>query len=146
RVTTARALALTATKRVVHRVHGDTTGVRPLALPTRPARLSDRDETGLAVADRTYRGAAVDRHAPHFRRRQPQRRELTFLRDQLDRRAGTAAELGARTGLQLDVVHRRTNRDVTQRQGVAGPDLRTLPALQQVADGDTRGGDDVALL
>src|SRR4051794_37090062 len=146
RVPTAGALALATTERVVDGVHRDTAGVRPLALPACPARLPDGDQARFAVADRTDRRAAVDRDAAHLRGREAQRRELAFLRDELDRGTGTAAELGARTGLELDVVHRRTDGDVPQRQRVAGADLRALAALQHVADRDTGGGDDVALL
>ena len=63
-----------------------------------------------------------------------------FLGDELDRGAGAAAELAARAGLQLDVVHRGTDRDVAQRQRVAGTDLRALAALQHVADLETAAG------
>src|SRR4029453_3662946 len=69
-----------------------------------------------------------------------------FLGDELDRRAGAASELAARARLQLDVVHSRPDRDVAQRQRVAGPDLCTLPALELVADLEALRCDDVTLL
>ena len=132
------ALALAATERVVDGVHGDTAGVRALALPTVTTGLADRDQTRLAVADRTDRRAAVDRHAPHLGGRQPQRREHAFLGDELDRGTGAAAHLGARARLELDVVHRGADRDVAQRQRVADADLRALTALHHVADLEAR--------
>ena len=146
RVPATGALALAATQRVVDRVHRDTAGVRALALPPVATGLADRDQSGLAVADRTNRAAAVDRHAPHLGRRQPQRREHAFLRDQLDRRAGAAAHLGAAARLQLHVVHRGADRDVAQRQRVADADLAALPALHHRTDLEALRGDDVRLL
>ncbi len=146
RVAPTGALALATTERVVDGVHGHATHVRALALPAVTARLADLDQAGLAVADRADGAPAVDRDAAHLGRREPQGRVLAFLGHQLDRRARAPTELAARTGLQLDVVHGRTDRDVTQRQRVAGPDLRSLPALEHVADLEAQRSDDVALL
>src|SRR5204863_6113859 len=133
RVPATGALALAAAQRVVDRVHRDAARVRALALPTVATGLADRDQARLAVADLADGRPAVDRHAAHLRGRETQRREQPFLRDQLDRGTGAAPELGARAGLQLDVVHGRADGDVPQRERVADAYLRTLPALHHVA-------------
>ena len=111
----------------------------------RPALPIEISPASLLPTDPDRR-AAVDRDAAHLGRRKPQRRVHAFLGDQLDRRAGAAAHLAARTRLQLDVVHGRADRDVAQRQRVADADLRALAALHHVADREALRGDDVALL
>src|SRR5438132_6445945 len=145
-VPAAGALAFAAAERVVDRVHRDTARLRAPALPTVAAGLADRDQAGLAVADRTDRRTTVDRHAPHLGRGQPERREHAFLGDELDRRSRAAAQLGAAARLELDVVHRGADWDVAQRQGVADVDLAALAALHHGADLEPLRGDDVALL
>src|ERR1700686_5209791 len=110
RVPATGALALAATQRVVDRVHRDTAGVRALSLPAVATGLADRDQSGLAVPDRTDRGAAVDRYASHLGRGQPERREQTFLGDELDRGARAPPHLGSAARLELDVVHRGADR------------------------------------
>src|SRR5262249_4778441 len=146
RVATTRALALTTAERVVDGVHGDAAHVRALALPAVATRLADRHEPDLGVADRPDRGPAVDGDPPHLGGREAEGGEEAFLGDELDRRPGAAAELGAGARLQLDVVHHGADRDEAQRHRVAGPDLRALTAAQRVADAHPGGGDDVALL
>src|SRR5215831_2685582 len=84
RMATARALALTTAEGVVDRVHGHAADVRALALPPVAAGLAHLHQRCLGVADRADRGAAVDGHAAHLAGREPQRRELTFLRHGLD--------------------------------------------------------------
>src|SRR4051794_20949268 len=130
RVATTRGLALTTTEGVVDRVHGHTTDVRALALPTVPAGLADRDQRGLGVADRSDGGAAVDRHAPHLGGGQAERGEETLLGDELNRGARASTQLGAGPGLQLHVVHHGPDRDVAQWEGVARTDLGALTALE----------------
>ena len=87
RVPTAGGLALATTEWVVDRVHGDASGLGTDTLPAVAAGLADGDELGLGIADLTERAPAVDGHAAHFRRGQPQRGEGTFLGDELDAHA-----------------------------------------------------------
>src|ERR1700730_13762059 len=119
-------LALAATEGMVDGVHGHATRLRAHALPTVSARLPQRRELGLRVADLTDGRAAVDRHPAHLGARQPQRGEVALLGDELDARPRAAGHLAPRARLELDVVDRRSHGDVAQRQRVAGPDLRAL--------------------
>src|SRR5699024_5518022 len=60
--------------------------------------------------------------------------------------AGAAGDLGAATGAQLDGVHHGAQRDVPQRQVVAGLDVRTRTVLDEVALTQLGRREDVALL
>src|SRR5262249_23865708 len=100
-----RALAFTTTEGVVGRGHRDTARLRPHALPTVATGLADLHEVGFGVAHFADRGAAVDRHAPHFGARQAKGGEVAFLCDELHPRTGAAGHLPARSRLELDVVH-----------------------------------------
>src|SRR5688500_8093109 len=146
RVTATRGLALAAAERVVDGVHGDAAGLRAHVLPPFAAGLADLDELVLGVADLAHGAAAVDGHAAHLAGGQPQGGEVALLGHELDRRARRPRHLAAATGAQLDVVDGGTDRDVAQRQGVAGTDLRALARLQHVADLHAARGEDVRLL
>src|SRR5262249_45789878 len=69
-----------------------------------------------------------------------------FAGDQLHRGAGAARELRALARLHLDAVHGRADRDVAQRQRVAGLDRRVAARHQLVADIHALRRDDVAAL
>ena len=127
-------LALAAAEGVVDRVHGHATGLGADALPAVAAGLADADQLGLGVADLAEGGPAVDRHPAHLGGGQAQGGVVALLGDELDAHAGAAGDLAAAAGLELDVVDDRADRDVAHRQGVAGPDVGALAALQHVAD------------
>src|SRR5687767_4597700 len=107
RVAPAGALPLTAAQRVVNRVHRHAPGVGTATLPSGPPRLAQRDEFGLGVADGADGGPAVDRHAAHLGRREPQGGEVALLGHELDAHASTPGDLAAGAGLELHVVDDR---------------------------------------
>src|SRR5690606_32589585 len=82
----------------------------------------------------------------HLTRGQTQGRRATLAGDQLDRGAGGAAHLGATTGAQLHGVHGGADRDVAQRQVVAGLDVRSLARDDRGALAQALRSEDVALL
>src|SRR5262245_64692243 len=88
--------------RVIDRVHGDATDVRPPPEPARAPRLAVRQVLVLEVAHLPHGGTADQTHAPQLRGRQLEQRVVAFLCHQLDRRAGTSSELRAAPGPQLD--------------------------------------------
>src|SRR4051812_15811943 len=112
RVATTGRLALTATVRVVDRVHGDTADGRALALPAHAAGLAPVDVRLLGVADLADGGAAAHVDVADLAGRHPQLGERAFLGDELDAGAGRAGDLGPSARAQLDGVHDRTDRDV----------------------------------
>src|SRR4051812_39859391 len=116
RVPAARRLALTATVRVVDRVHGHATHRGALALPAHPAGLAPVDVGLLGVADLTDGGAAAHVDVADLAGRHPQLGHPGVLGDELDARAGRPGDLRATTGAQLDRMHDGADRDVAQRQ------------------------------
>src|SRR5919112_94032 len=81
RVTTTGGLALTATVRVVDRVHHDAADGRPLALPAHPAGLAPVDVRLLGVAHAADGGAAAHIDVAHLAGRHPQLRAAALLGD-----------------------------------------------------------------
>src|SRR4051812_18991316 len=145
-VATTGGLALTATVRVVDRVHRDAADGRALALPPHAAGLAPVDVGLLGVADLADRGAAAQVDHPHLTRGHPQRGVLALLGQQLGAGAGRTGQLGAAAGPQLDRVHDRTGRHVAQRQAVARLDVGGRTVLDAVALLHTGRAEDVALL
>src|ERR1700712_51580 len=146
RVPTTGGLALTATVRVVDRVHGDTADGRALALPPHAAGLAPVDARLLGVADLADGRAAALVDVARLPRGHAQQGHARVLGDELHAHTGTAGDLGAATGPELDGVHDGAGRDVAQRQGVARLDVAAGPALDLVALVQPGRRDDVALL
>src|SRR6476660_1686076 len=116
-VTSTGRLTLATTVRVVDRVHGD-------------------------LADGC---AAAHVNVADFAGRQTQLGETAFLCNELDRCAGGAAHLGAATRAQFNCVDYGTDRDVAQRQVVAGLDVSVGTCFHGVTLGQLVRGDDVTL-
>src|SRR6476659_1490987 len=146
RVAATRGLALTTTVRVVDRVHDDTADGRADALPAHAAGLAPVDVRLLGVADLADRGAAAHVHEAHLARRHAQRGAAALASDQLGRVAGRASDLRAAARTQLHAVDGRTDRDVAQRQVVAGLDVGVRAGLDHGALRQALRRHDVALL
>ena len=69
-----------------------------------------------------------------------------FLRDQLRRRAGASRHLRALAGTKFDVVNRRAERNIFQRQRVADEDVRFGTGHNGHADLQSNRLKDVAVL
>src|SRR2546423_12198661 len=95
----ARALAFAAAQRVIDRVHRDAAHARAAAEPAGLARLADRQQFVLGVADFADRGEALAPHHPHLGRAEAQRHVVAFLRDDLRARPRAAAQLAAAADL-----------------------------------------------
>src|SRR5207245_5605194 len=79
-------------------------------------------------------------------RGQLERGALAFLCQKLGLGARAPAELRTAAGLELDVVHERTDRNVPNGQRVAGQDIGLRTRHDGVPDADSQRSDDVALL
>src|SRR6202011_4487985 len=110
----------TTAVRMVDRVHRDTAHRGTLPEVTLAPGLADDLVLVIEIAELADRGAADDQDAAHLTRRHAHLRVVAFLGHQLRGAAGRPHELAALSGLQLDVVDDGTERDVQQRQGVAG--------------------------
>ncbi len=145
RVTLA-GLGLTTTVRVVNRVHGSTTNGRADAAPTLGTGLAQLFQAVLVVADFADGGAALDRNLAHFTRAQAQGGVDAFASHQLHGRTSGASDLSALARLQLDAVDGGADRDVAQRQGVAGLDRGVRTSDHLITGLQALRGDDVATL
>ena len=100
----------------------------------------------LGVADLTDGRATREEHATHLRARHAQDRVVALLGHELDRGTRRASHRGTLARLQLDRVDDRTDGDVGERQRVARLDVGVRAGHHRVADLETLGGEDVALL
>src|SRR6476469_5778768 len=144
-VTSTGRLTLATTMRVVDRVHRDTTDGRADALPAHTAGLTPVDVRLLGVADLADGCAAAHVNVADFAGRQTQLGEAAFLGNELDRCGGGAAHLGAATRTQFNCVDYGTDRDVAQRQVVAGLDVSVGTCFHGVTLGQLVRSDDVTL-
>ena len=145
RVATTGGLALTATVRVVDRVHRDTADGRALALPPHAAGLAPVDVALLGVAHLADGRAAARVDVADLAGGHTQLGVGAVLGDELHAGAGRAGDLRAAAGPKLDGVDGRTGRDVAQRQVVARLDVGVGARLDRVALLELRRRDDVAL-
>src|SRR3954469_19462301 len=146
RVTSTGRLALTTTVRVVDRVHGHTADGRALALPPHAAGLAPVDVRLLGVPPLADGRATAHVDVADLARRHAQLRQPALTGDQLDAGTRGTGDLGATAGTELDGVNHRADRDVPQRQVVAGLDVGRGTALDGVALLEPGRRDDVPLL
>src|SRR5690606_13553286 len=139
-------LRLTTTVRVVDGVHGRTADGRLHAAPALGTGLAELLEVVLDVADFTDGRAALGRNLAHLARTQADQRVDALAGHQLHAGAGGTGDLRALARLHRDAVHRGADRDVAQRQGVAGLDRRIVARDHLVAGLQALGGDAVAAL
>src|SRR5690606_4132414 len=139
-------LALTTPLRMVHRVHGGAADGRLDAAPALGTGLAQLLQVVLDVADLTDGRAALGRDAAHLARAQAQGGVALVAGDQLHAGAGGAGQLRTLAGLHLDAVHGGADRDVGQRQRVAGADGRIAAGDHLVTGLQPLRGDDVATL
>src|SRR5690606_4521423 len=139
-------LGLATAVRVVDRVHGRAADGRLDAAPALGACLAQLLQVVLGVADLADGGAALARHATHLARTQAEGRVHALAGHQLHAGTGGTGDLRALARLHLDAVHGGADRDVAQRQGVAGADRGVVARDHLVACLQALGSDDVAAL
>src|SRR5919201_4592863 len=144
-VATALRLPLAAAVRMVDGVHRRAAHGRSLALPAAATSLAGADVLVVDVADLPDRRATRNGHTPHLARGKTQHCVRAVLCDELNARAGRARQLRTLAGLELDVVHEGTGRDVLQRERVPHLDVRGRAGLDDGADTQLRGREDIAL-
>src|SRR5207245_201278 len=141
-----RGAALAAAVRMVDRVHGDAAHRGAYAAPAPAARLADRLQVVLLVADLADGRPAVDMNLADLTRAKPQLRIRTLAGEHLDVRARRAGDLRAFARHHLHAVHDGADRDIAQRQRIARLD-RSLGARHELrADADAFRRDHVAPL
>ena len=113
---------------------------------TGTAGLADVHVLVVDVADLADDCGAVHTDETDFAGGQADLCKLSILCHQLRGRAGGADELGAAARIELDVVDDGTNRDVGDRQAVAGLDIRGSGGQDGVAGLQADRSEDVAKL
>src|SRR5574341_430495 len=131
---------------MVDGIHRHAADPRAAAQPARLPRLADRQQLVLGVAHLADRGEALAAHHAHLRRAEAQRDVVALFRDHLRAGAGAPAQLAAPADLQLDVVHRRAERNLEQRHRIADADIGAGTGDDAVAHVQAFGREDVALL
>src|SRR5450759_2003177 len=145
-VASTGGLTLTATMRVIDRVHGDSTPRWAFALPAHAAGLAPVDVALLGVAHLTDRCAAAQVDVADLTGRHTQLRVGTVLGHKLHLGAGRPCDLGAAAGAKLDRMDHRTHGDVAHRQAVARLDVGARAALDLVTLAELVRRQDIALL
>src|SRR5690606_26498446 len=146
RMTTTRGTTFTTTMRVIYRVHYHTANGGTNASPALGASLAQGAQTVLTVGNFTDRGAALSVNLTHLTRAQTQSDVLTFFSQNLYCCTSRASQLTAFTRLHFHVVHRGTERDVAQRQCIAGLDRRLRARSDLIASLQTFRRNNVATL
>src|SRR5215831_13309100 len=139
-------LAFATTVRMVARVHGRAADCRADAKMASSAGFTDADRGVLGVAHLAQRGHALDVHQAHLAGRQADLRPAALLGHQLRAHARAAHHLAASAGLELDVVDDGADRDVSERQRVAGRQVSFGAGAQARADAHAHRRQDVAAL
>src|SRR6185437_11070066 len=114
RVTTAGGLALAAAVRVIDRIHGDAAHVRPAAHVADAPGLAEHLVHVIRVRHRADRGHAAVEHHAQLAGAEADLGVAGVAADQLGVGPGRTGDLAALAGLQLDVVHHRTDRQAAQ--------------------------------
>ena len=127
-------------------VHDNAADGRANAQMTLAASLTDAHVLVLGVANRSDGSAGVDGHLADFAGGQADLRERAFLGHDLRGGAGSANHLAALAYLDLNVVDQGAQRDVGQRQAVAGLDVGVDAAHHGVANLQVQRREDVSLL
>src|SRR5215510_14584402 len=139
-------LALAAPVGVIDGVHRQAAHGRSDSKPTASACLPEADDFVVDVAQLPHRRAAVDQDFAHRPRGQPHLGVVPLLGHQLSPGAGGPNQLTPATGLELEVVNHRADRDVLQREAVSWADVRRRATEEGVAHHQPDGSEDVALL
>src|SRR6478752_4200186 len=127
-------------------VHRYAAVVRTTPEPTGAARLAQADVLVFEVRDLADGCAAQHVDLANLAARQFDLRVGAVFGHQLSRGAGGANELSAFAFAHLDVVDHRAGRDVTERQAIAGANVREAATDHGVALLQTVGREDVGLL
>ena len=144
--TANRRFAFTAAVRVVVRVHNRTANGRAPTHVALTARFTDLHVLMVNVADLADGGHAVDTDVAQLAGGQAQEGQTVLLRHQLSHVAGGTRQLGALAGIELNVVDEGTDRDIGQRQSVAGLNVGACAGNNNVSDLQAVRGNDISLL
>ena len=135
----------TAAVRVIVGVHDRTAHRRTGTEVTGLTRFAHADDLVFEISDLTDRRLASHGNESHFAGRHFDCRIRALFCHDLRRDTRASCDLTAATGLHLDIMDHRTDRDVRKRKRVADFDIGFLSAENLVADVQTDGSENVSL-
>src|SRR5208282_1929812 len=138
--------SLASAVRMVHRVHGHPAYRGTPSLPARASRLAVSDLLVVLIAHLAHRGHAVQVEPPYLAGGKLDQRNLALFREELRRAARRAHYLSAFARKKLQVVDRRSGRNVTDGHGVPRQNVRAGPSGHRHPHLETDGIQNVALL
>src|SRR4051812_25347364 len=127
-------------------VHRHAAVVRTAPEPTGATRLAQADVLVFEIRDLANGGSAQHVDLANLAARQFDLRVGAVFCHQLSRGAGGANHLAALTFAHLDVVNHRAGRDITERQAIAGANVREAATDHGVALLQAVWSEDVGLL
>src|SRR6266571_2418013 len=119
--------AFTTTMRMITRVHRRSTHSRTAAHTARTASFATALVLMIDIANLSHRRHTQNMHQALLTRRQTDQGIVPFFCHQLRTRSCPAHHLPATSSRQLDVMDRRTCRDILQGKGIPWPDLGLRP-------------------
>src|SRR5690606_5433927 len=134
---------VTTTVRVVDCVHNHAADSRADAHLALAAGLADLDVLVLLVADNADNRHAFNRNFADFAAGQFDLGVIALAGHQLGAAASRTDDLSAAAGLQLNSVNTRTDRNICQRQTVAGFYWSVFAAADSASDCDALASQDV---
>ena len=124
-------LAFAAAVGMVVRVHNRAAHGGSPAHMALSAGLTDLYVLMVNIADLADSGHAVYADIAQLAGRQAEKSHAVFLSHKLSHVAGCTSQLSALAGIQLHIVEEGTNRNIVQRQSIAGLDIRGFHRLPQ---------------
>src|SRR5579863_10060682 len=137
---------LATAMRMVDRIHRHSAHMPALAQPAAAAGFADRNIFEFEITHLPDRRTAFRLHHALLARRQLEQGELAFLRHQLRLRPRATRQLRPRPRLQLDRMYNRADRNMFELQRVARFDIRLGAAFDLVANPQSLGRQDIALV
>ncbi len=104
------------THRMIDWVHTNTTVVRTLSLPPQAACFAPLDVAVIKVANLTDSGTTAHVNTSNLARGKTNLSPVPLFRHQLRRTTSRTDQLSSCPDLQFDVMNRRSERNVAQRQ------------------------------
>src|SRR5262245_16961170 len=108
------------TVRMIDRIHGNPTHMRPASPPTRTSCFPDTNVLMVDITDLADRGQTGAQNPSHFTGLQADLNVVSISSHNLRKTACTTDELCSLAWLELEIVNRRAQRHVRKRQRIAG--------------------------
>ncbi len=117
-MTTTLSPTLTTTVRVIHWIHGRTTNMRATTQPTLATGFAEHNIHVIRIANLTHRSLASRWYTANLTTRERDLSPSPLASHKRRTRACTPTQDATTTSLQLNIMNRRTERNISQRQRI----------------------------